>query len=69
MERRPFVVGIVGFTGLIWIGLCLTDNFEAFCALTFVTGFTTVTPQLSECIIPSELTGFSSILPLGGDDL
>ena len=69
VERRPFVVGIVGFTGLIWIGLCLTDNFEAFCALTFVTGFTTVTPQLSECIIPSELTGFSSILPLGGDDL
>lgn len=29
-----------------WLGLCLTSSFEAFSAISFICGFTTVTPQL-----------------------
>ena len=45
-RRRAFVLWLVWFTGTVWIGLCVTRNFNAFLALSFVTGFTTVTPQL-----------------------
>ena len=48
VERRPFVVGLVGFTGIMWLGLCLTNDFGVFLAFSFITGFTTVTPQISE---------------------
>lgn len=43
---RPLILGLIGFTLLIWTALCLTQDFQAFCALSFLTGFTTVTPQL-----------------------
>ncbi|KAK3389725.1 major facilitator superfamily domain-containing protein [Podospora didyma] len=44
--RRPFIVGLIGFTAMMWIGLCLTTSFEAFSAISFICGATTVTPQL-----------------------
>ena len=47
LERRPFVIGLVGLTALLWIGLCVTTSFNVFLGLSFVTGFLTVTPQLS----------------------
>lgn len=45
-KRRPFVLVLVLFTATLWIGLCLTNNFNAFRVITFLTGITTVTPQL-----------------------
>lgn len=45
-RRRAFVLWLVWFTGTVWIGLCVTHNFSAFLALTFITSVTTVTPQL-----------------------
>lgn len=46
VRRRPLVLLLVWFTATVWIGLCLTRSFQVFLALTFVTGFSTVTPQL-----------------------
>lgn len=40
-------------TSCLRIGLCVTDSFEVFTAISFITGVTTVTPQL--------------LLPLVGD--
>ncbi|KAK1759227.1 major facilitator superfamily domain-containing protein [Echria macrotheca] len=51
--RRPFILGLVWLTAALWIVLCVTQNFEVFCGVSFVTGATTVTPQL--------------LLPLVGD--
>ena len=45
-RRRAFVLWLVWFTGTAWIGLCVTRDFNAFLALSFVTALTTVTPQL-----------------------
>ncbi|KAF2432327.1 MFS general substrate transporter [Tothia fuscella] len=45
-KRRPFVLLLVLFTATSWIGLCVTKSFAAFSAISFITGFTTVTPQL-----------------------
>ncbi|MCJ1389110.1 hypothetical protein MMC18_001964 [Xylographa bjoerkii] len=45
-KRRTFVLWLVWFTGTVWIGLCLTRNFQVFQFLSFVTALTTVTPQL-----------------------
>jgi len=45
-KRRPFVLALVFFTATLWIGLCTTKSFNAFCAISFLTGITTVTPQL-----------------------
>ncbi|KAK3938715.1 major facilitator superfamily domain-containing protein [Diplogelasinospora grovesii] len=44
--RRPFIIYLIGFTATLWIGLCLTHNFEVFSAISFICGATTVTPQL-----------------------
>ncbi|KAH6635665.1 major facilitator superfamily domain-containing protein [Chaetomium sp. MPI-SDFR-AT-0129] len=44
--RRPFIIGLVAFTATMWLGLCLTTSFPVFSAISFLTGFTTVTPQL-----------------------
>ena len=30
----------------MWIGLCITNSFASFCAITFITSATTVTPQI-----------------------
>ncbi|KAF2009758.1 MFS general substrate transporter, partial [Aaosphaeria arxii CBS 175.79] len=46
LPRRPFVVGLVGFTATMWIGLCVTNNLAVFTAISFITAITTVTPQL-----------------------
>ncbi|CAM1506542.1 Fc.00g061830.m01.CDS01 [Cosmosporella sp. VM-42] len=46
LERRAFVISLVLFTATMWIGLCVTDDFSAFRALSFICGATTVTPQL-----------------------
>ncbi|KAK3679489.1 hypothetical protein LTR78_001050 [Recurvomyces mirabilis] len=45
-ERRPFVLTLVFFTATMSIGLALTSSLSAFCAIQFITGVTTVTPQL-----------------------
>ncbi|KAK4236230.1 major facilitator superfamily domain-containing protein [Achaetomium macrosporum] len=44
--RRPFILALVGFTATVWLALCLTTSFPLFSAISFLTGFTTVTPQL-----------------------
>jgi predicted MFS family arabinose efflux permease len=46
LKRRPFVLWLVAFTAILWIGLCITTNFAVFCAISFITSVTTVTPQL-----------------------
>lgn len=46
LKRRPFVLWLVLFTATLWIGLCITTSYHVFCAITFITGVTTVTPQL-----------------------
>ncbi|KAK4249226.1 major facilitator superfamily domain-containing protein [Corynascus novoguineensis] len=44
--RRPFILGLITFTATLWLVLCLTTSFAVFAAVSFLTGFTTVTPQL-----------------------
>ncbi|KAK5169464.1 uncharacterized protein LTR77_005440 [Saxophila tyrrhenica] len=46
LKRRPFVLSLVLFTATMSIGLCVTDSLEVFSAIQFITGVTTVTPQL-----------------------
>ncbi|KAF1974917.1 MFS general substrate transporter [Bimuria novae-zelandiae CBS 107.79] len=46
LPRRPFVVGLVGLTATLWLGLCLTSNLGVFTAISFLVSITTVTPQL-----------------------
>ncbi|KAF2687520.1 MFS general substrate transporter [Lentithecium fluviatile CBS 122367] len=46
LPRRPFVVGLVGVTATLWLGLCLTDNLVVFTGISFIVSITTVTPQL-----------------------
>ncbi|KAK3688034.1 MFS general substrate transporter [Podospora appendiculata] len=44
--RRPFILGLVAFTATMWIALCVTNSFNAFAAISYICGATTVTPQL-----------------------
>lgn len=46
IPRRPFILFLILVTATMWIGLCLTTNFEAFVSLSFLCGVGTVTPQL-----------------------
>ncbi|KAH6898285.1 major facilitator superfamily domain-containing protein [Thelonectria olida] len=46
LERRPFIISLILVTATMWIGLCVTHDFTAFRALSFICGVTTVTPQL-----------------------
>lgn len=46
LERRPFIISLIVATATLWIGLCVTNSFTAFRALSFICGVTTVTPQL-----------------------
>ncbi|KAI8950027.1 major facilitator superfamily domain-containing protein [Xylaria longipes] len=46
IPRRPFILFLILVTATMWIGLCLTTNFEAFVGLSFLCGVGTVTPQL-----------------------
>ncbi|EAQ88431.1 hypothetical protein CHGG_05050 [Chaetomium globosum CBS 148.51] len=43
---RPMILTLLTITTVAWAGLCLTDNFQVFTALSFLTGFVTVSPQL-----------------------
>ncbi|KAI4130211.1 MAG: hypothetical protein LQ347_003469, partial [Umbilicaria vellea] len=45
-RRRAFVLVLVWFTATVWVGLCITNSFAVFSALSFITAVTTVTPQL-----------------------
>ena len=45
-KRRPFVLSLVFFTATLSIGLCVTPSLGVFSGIQFVTGITTVTPQL-----------------------
>jgi predicted MFS family arabinose efflux permease len=42
--RRPFILALVGFTATMWLGLCLTNSFTVFAAISYICGATTVTP-------------------------
>ncbi|WPG99358.1 Hypothetical protein R9X50_00217200 [Acrodontium crateriforme] len=46
LRRRPFVLWLVLFTSTVSIGLAVTKSIEVFSAIQFLTGVTTVTPQL-----------------------
>lgn len=46
LKRRPYILLLVWITATMWIGLCVTTSYKLFLALTFLTGLTTVTPQL-----------------------
>ncbi|RVX73282.1 hypothetical protein B0A52_02924 [Exophiala mesophila] len=46
VKRRGYTLWLVWFTATAWVGLCLTKSYVLFCVLTFITGVTTVTPQL-----------------------
>jgi hypothetical protein len=42
LRRRPFVLLLLFLTATIWIGLCVTQSFEVFLALSFITSITTI---------------------------
>ncbi|KAL4928162.1 MFS transporter [Aspergillus undulatus] len=46
VRRRPFVLLLTFVTATMWLGLCFTDDFKVFLALSFLTSVTTVTPQI-----------------------
>ncbi|CAK3825342.1 major facilitator superfamily transporter [Lecanosticta acicola] len=46
LKRRPFVLSLVFFTATLCIGLCTTSSVKVFSAIQYITGVTTVTPQL-----------------------
>ncbi|KAI9051122.1 hypothetical protein LZ554_005225 [Drepanopeziza brunnea f. sp. 'monogermtubi'] len=46
LRRRAFVLTLVFFTATMWLGLCLTNSFSVFLAISFITSVSTVTPQL-----------------------
>ncbi|KAL3439702.1 major facilitator superfamily domain-containing protein, partial [Aspergillus insuetus] len=46
VRRRPFVLLLTFVTATMWIGLCFTDQYGVFLALSFLTSITTVTPQI-----------------------
>ncbi|XMA11215.1 hypothetical protein WAI453_004006 [Rhynchosporium graminicola] len=45
-RRRAFVLVLIFFTATMWLGLCLTNSFPVFLAISFITAVSTVTPQL-----------------------
>ncbi|KAL0935992.1 uncharacterized protein CTRU02_208207 [Colletotrichum truncatum] len=46
VRRRPFILALIWVTAMLWLGLCVTNSFVAFSALSFLVGAATVTPQL-----------------------
>jgi len=46
VPRRPFILLLMTITAALWLGCTLTSSFNAFLALSFLVGITTVTPQL-----------------------
>ncbi|KAL4809845.1 major facilitator superfamily domain-containing protein [Aspergillus unguis] len=46
VRRRPFVLLLTFITATVWLGLCFTNSFNVFLAISFLTSVTTVTPQI-----------------------
>ncbi|KAL4789172.1 major facilitator superfamily domain-containing protein [Aspergillus venezuelensis] len=46
VRRRPFVLLLTFVTATMWLGLCFTTSFNVFLAISFLSSFTTVTPQI-----------------------
>ncbi|KAI1265495.1 major facilitator superfamily domain-containing protein [Xylariaceae sp. FL1019] len=46
LRRRHLALSLIFITSFIWLGSTLTTSFNAFLALSFITGVLTVTPQL-----------------------
>ncbi|KAL4869874.1 hypothetical protein BDV12DRAFT_195882 [Aspergillus spectabilis] len=46
VRRRPFVLLLTFITATMWLGLCFTNSYNVFLALSFLTSVTTVTPQI-----------------------
>ncbi|KAI1494173.1 MFS general substrate transporter [Biscogniauxia mediterranea] len=46
VPRRALILFLVFVTATMWIGLCLTNNFETFLTISYLCGVGTVTPQL-----------------------
>ncbi|CAI7625310.1 unnamed protein product [Penicillium manginii] len=46
VRRRHFIVLLTFITATLWIGLCITNSFNVFLCLNFLTSVTTVTPQI-----------------------
>ncbi|EXJ81999.1 hypothetical protein A1O1_08067 [Capronia coronata CBS 617.96] len=46
LKRRPLTLVLIFFTATMWIGLCLTRSFTAFCAISYMCAITTVIPQV-----------------------
>ncbi|OAG41699.1 hypothetical protein AYO21_04163 [Fonsecaea monophora] len=46
LKRRPLTLGLIAFTATLWIGLCVTHSFTAFCAISYLCAVTTVIPQV-----------------------
>ena len=73
----PLVLGNTCTDGILGsrIGLCITNSSPVFCFLSYLTALTTVTPQLSKCLVPSSASQFRkeycadyrTVTPLVGD--
>ncbi|KAI5920969.1 major facilitator superfamily domain-containing protein [Camillea tinctor] len=46
VRRRALILCLIFATATMWIGLCLTNNFNTFLAISYLCGVGTVTPQL-----------------------
>ncbi|KXG53520.1 Major facilitator superfamily domain, general substrate transporter [Penicillium griseofulvum] len=46
VRRRHFVLLLTLITAVLWIGICVTDSFETFLVLSYLSSVTTVTPQI-----------------------
>lgn len=46
LRRRTMVLALIGITASFWVGLCVTAQFEVFAALSFLTSFFTIAPQI-----------------------
>ncbi|KAL2430564.1 putative transporter YgaY [Exophiala dermatitidis] len=46
LKRRPLTLVLIFFTATMWIGLCTTRSFTAFCAISYICAITTVIPQV-----------------------
>jgi MFS family permease len=71
--RRPYTLCLVFFTATLWIGLCVTRDFNAFLGITFITSLTTVTPQIMLPLVgemaPPNKRAFSLSIVVSGNML
>ncbi|RMZ85342.1 hypothetical protein DV737_g868, partial [Chaetothyriales sp. CBS 132003] len=69
--RRPYTLVLVLFTATMWIGLCVTNNFNVFLILSYLTAMTTVTPQIMLPLVaelaPPEKRAFSLSIVVSGN--